>query len=348
MEIQQESIFVSSLRGFCRSLFVWLGVFAAILIAMFVYYAFSSPYQAEEKTTLTILPNLDGKRDLAPLNSPVILRINIHGVIGEPGVLDTDVIQSILFDSRENFLQHSRVKAVLLHFDTPGGTVVDSDNIYRALLQYKQKFSVPVFGYIDGMCASGGMYVASAADQVYCSHSAVVGSVGVVLGPFLNVSDMLSKIGVQSSTLTEGLDKDMMNPLRPWKPNEDESLKKIMAHYYMQFVDVVTNARPRLDRNKLIDEYGAKIFDGPTAQELGYIDVANSDCDAAMLALMKEAKIDPAQPYQVVELKLQRNVWSQLLQGKSPIITGQMEHKLQIGHEYPFKDQFAYIYQPNG
>lgn len=348
MEIQHESIFVSALRGFCRSLFIFLGVFAAIFIAIFVVFAFSSPYQTEEKTTMNILPNLEGKRELAPLNAPVILQVNIHGIVGSPEMLDTQIIQSILLDSREGLLQHDRVKGILLHINTPGGTVFDSDNIYRMLLKYKQKYNVPVFGYVDGLCASGGMYIASAADRLFCSHSGIVGSVGVIFGPFFNIYDALTKVGIEGRTLTVGTGKDEMNPFRPWKADEDESLKKIMQYSYMQFVDIVTSARPRLNKSKLINEYGAKIFDGPTAQEFGYIDVANSDYETAMLALMKEANIDPEKPYQVVELQPKRGFFNELMQGKSPLLNGRIDHRIQIGNEASFviKDKIAYLYQP--
>jgi protease IV len=350
MEIQNESIFVSALRGFCRSLFIVLGIFIAVLIASFGIMALQSPYQAEEKTTLSLLPDLDGKRTLAALNSPVILQVNINGVIGKPELLDSDAIQSVLLDSREGLLQHERVKAVLLYFNTPGGTVFDSNNIYRLLIKYKKKYNVPVFGYIDGMCASGGMYIASAADRLYCSPSSIVGSVGVIIGPFFNVSDLMTRYGVQARTLTEGLDKDMMSPLRPWKPDEDESLKKVTAFYYQQFIDIVTTGRPRLNRTKLVEEYGAKIFNGPTAQELGYVDTANSDYETVLADLMKEAKIDPAKPYQVVQLQPKRNLWADLMQGRSPLISGRIEHKLQIGSDDVsfIQDQFAYLYRPHG
>lgn len=350
MEIQKESIFVSALRGFCRSLFIMLGIFLAIFIALFAMMAFQSPYQAEEKTTLTLLPDLNGKKALAALNSPVILRVNIKGVIGDPGILDTEAMESVLLDSREGLLQQGRVKAILLYLDTPGGTVVDSDNIYRLLLNYKKKYNVPIFGYVNGLCASGGMYISSAADRIYCGPTGIVGSVGVIVGPFLNFSDAIAKIGVQARTLTEGLDKDMMSPLRPWKPDEDENLKKVVAYYYQQFVDVATSSRPRLDRHKLVEEYGAKVFDGPTAEQLGYIDVANSNYETALADLMKEAKIDSDKPYQVVELQPQRNLWKQLMQGRSPLTSGRLEHKLQIGSDDPsfIKDQFAYLYRPHG
>ena len=217
-------ICIFSARVLPQSVIV-LGFCIALFLVFFAIAAFQPQYQREEKTTLTLLPDLNGKKEIAPLNAPVILQINIKGVIGEPEVLDTDVIQSMLLDSRDGLLQRDRVKAILLYLDTPGGTVVDSDNIYRLLLDYKKKYGVPIFGYINGLCASGGMYVSSAADRVYCSPTGVVGSVGILIGPFFNVSEAMAKIGIEARTLTRGLDKDAMNPLRPWKPNEDEDPK---------------------------------------------------------------------------------------------------------------------------
>jgi protease-4 len=350
MEIQNESIFVSSLRGFCRCLFIMLGFFAALFLVFFAITAFQSPYQMEEKTTLTLLPDLNGRKEPVPLNAPVVLQINIKGIIGEPEMLDTDVIQSILLDSREGLLQRDRVKAVLLYLDTPGGTVVDSDNIYRLLMNYKKKYGVPVFGYINGLCASGGMYVSSAADRLYCSPTGIVGSVGVLIGPFFNVSEVMAKIGVEARTLTRGLDKDAMNPLRPWKPNEDEDLKNLTAHFYHQFVDVVTACHSRLNKTKLVEEYGAKVFDGPTAERLGYIDIADSNYETALADLLKEAKIDASQPYQVVQILPKRNFWTSLAEGRSPLMTGKLKHQLQVGsNDADFiQDQFAYLYRPHG
>lgn len=65
----------------------------------------------------------------------------------------------------------------LVYINTPGGTVVDADGIYRALLEYKTKYDVPIYAYIDGLCASGGMYVALAADKIFASDVSLIGSV---------------------------------------------------------------------------------------------------------------------------------------------------------------------------
>ncbi len=348
MEIQRESIFVSALRGFCRAFFILLGAVLALTVALVAYSALSSPYKQEEKTSLEVLPDLEWKRDLSSLTAPVILQINFHGIIGEPTKLDAETIQNILVDSRTGLLANNRVKAILLHFDTPGGTTNDSDIIYRMLLAYKEKFKVPVYGYIDGLCASGGVYISSAADKLYCSPSGIVGSVGVLIGPFFNFSDAMSRVGIQAKTITDGLNKDMMTPFRTWKPDEDASLQALTSYYYQQFVDVVTAARSGMDRTKLINEYGANVFSPPAAQERGYIDVADSSYKETVLALMQAAGIDPEKPYQIVQLKPEFRFLSSLLSGRSPLSQGKIEHQLQIGQDKSFliRDKVAYLYQP--
>jgi protease IV len=121
----------------------------------------------------------------------------------------------------------------------------------------------------------------------------------------------------------------------------------MMSFFYQQFVDIVTSARHRLDRTKLVEEYGAKIFDGSTAQTLGYVDEAACDYDTALIALMQEAKIDPAKPYQIVAFQPRRNMLTEMMQGQSPLINGKIEHQLKIGpsHYDVIKDQFAYLWK---
>jgi len=343
MEKSRESVFVSAIRSFCRMFFGMCGIFLAFVLLILGYSAFSSVSTNEEKTTMNYLTDANGSETVASLTSPVVLQINIHGVIGEPKTLDSDTFQHILTDSRVGLLASNRVKGILLRINTPGGTVVDSDNIYRMLMDYKQRFQVPVFAYVDGLCASGGMYIACAADRIYASPASTIGSVGTLIGPFFNIHTALEKIGVTTEMITEGLDKDMMSPFRPWKQGENISLKNLIGYFYNQFVDLVAASRPRIDKTKLINEYGAQIFDPIKSQELGYIDVANASRSEALLALMQEAKIDPSKPYQVVELA-PKNDWLSLFSSQSPLFTGKFVHSL--GGQKPFlQGQLSYLYQ---
>lgn len=346
MTCSRESMIRSAFRSFLKMFFAICGIFFAIFLCSLLYSLTSGTTLSESKTTMSILPDANGNRQSLSMASPVILQLNIHGVIGDPTVLDSDVVQNILIESRSGLLAHDRVKGILIHFNTPGGTVLDSDNIYRMLKEYKAQYKVPVYAYVDGLCASGGMYIASAADKIYAGPTAIVGSVGVIFGPFFNVFDTLGKLGIQTKTLTQGLDKDALNPLRPWKEGEDASYKAIISYFYDQFVHVVTSARPKLDKDKLIHEYGAQIFDPIRAENYGYIDHANSSRNATLLALLQEANIDPEKAYQVVELEPKHEWIADLLQGKLQFLNGKMEHSLDLGQP-KIRDHFAYLYKPD-
>jgi len=346
MEIQRESIFVSALRSFCRMFFAVVGIMLAFILVSYLYSSLSGTATTiDDRTKIKYLPDANNKRELVASTAPVILQLNIHGVIGEPKVLDTDIVQDILVESRTGTLKNDRVKGILLHMNTPGGTVIDSDNIYQMLMKYKEQYKVPVFAYVDGLSASGGMYIMCAADQVYAGPAAVIGSVGIIMGPFFNFFEGLENIGIKSRTLTKGLDKDMMSPFRPWKEGEDASLKALADFFYDRFVNLVATSRPRIDREKLVSVYGAQVYDPVAAQNFGYIDVANSSRNETLLALMKEANVDPTKPYQVVTLEEKSEWLSTLFNQTSPIVTGKIEHSLDTGSP-KIRDQFAYLYQP--
>ena len=349
MKVIQESIFVGAVRSFCTSFAAILGILIGIIVIICGITIFSGPNIYPDKSDFKIEPDASGNVQLLGESSPVVLRIDFHGVIGDID-LTTQKIERILRDSHEHLLKKNRVKAILLHMNTPGGEVTNADGIYRALLDYKKKYQVPIYAYVDGLCASGGMYIASAADRIYASPTSTIGSVGIILGPAFNFSQTMDKIGVQSVTLTEGKDKDMLNPFRPWQEGEYDSLKVILSTLYDRFVQVVTSARPQLDKEQLINEYGAQVYLSEKAQELGYIDVANTDYPTALSDLAKEAKIPEDQSYQVVRLEIPHPFLSQLANGRSPLLSGKLTHQFQVGPNLnsDMSGKFLYLYQPSG
>ncbi|MBI3508754.1 MAG: S49 family peptidase, partial [Chlamydiia bacterium] len=125
MDIQRESVFISALRSFLKAFFALAGLFLAFVIFSSVYAFMSGGSLIEEKTSLTILPDANNQRTLVSPSAPAILQINIHGVIGMDGKdINSQAMENILIDSRTGMLAHDRVKAILLHINTPGGTVV--------------------------------------------------------------------------------------------------------------------------------------------------------------------------------------------------------------------------------
>jgi signal peptide peptidase SppA len=262
--------------------------------------------------------------------------------------MTAEKIESMLLNSHSDLLSGGRVKGILLHMDTPGGEVSNADGIYRALLAYKKKYNVPVYAYVDGMCASGGMYIASAADKILASPSSVIGSIGVIIGPTFNFSGLMDQYGVQAMTITQGKDKDMLNPFRPWKPGEDRCLQTITADLYNQFVDIVLQARPMMDKQRLINEYGAQIYIATEAQKLGYIDDAASSYYSAIAELAKAAQIPDDHPYQVVNLEPQHLFFANFTDMKTNLLSGKITHIFQMGPymNSELSGKFLYLYQP--
>lgn len=342
-----SSIFSSSLRSFCKSFAVVLGFMVAIAGAAIIIALVSDDITTPDKEKLTVSADADGARKVLPETAPVILRINVAGVVGE-GNLTGSKIENLLLASREGVLKDNRVKGVLLYINTPGGTANDADIIYRALLAYKEKYQVPIYSYVEGLCASGGMYIAAASDKIFSSPESVIGSIGVVLGPTFNVVAAMEKLGVKALTLTEGKDKDMLNPFRVWVPGEEESIKKIILALYERFVDIVVAARPALDRNKLVQDYGAQIFIAEEAAELGFIDDGNSDYNKALKELVAVANIKEDEKYQVLHIEPSRGIISGLAQGAAPLLKGSVKHVFPLGPNITseMSGKFLYLYTP--
>ncbi len=344
----RDSILLSALRAFFIALFSMTGLILGIIPAILVFSLFSSSTDIEPETNFDVelLPNADGVRKSLSKSTPVILNIDIKGSIGLTD-LSLHTINDLLVESREGALKNNRVKALLLNIESPGGTVTDSDGIYRAIKAYKEQYKVPVYAFVDGMCASGAMYIASAADKVYATEASIIGSVGVLSPSFLNLSQLIDKIGVKALTLTAGKGKDEMNPLRPWVPGEQDSLQTIINSYYTMFVDIVVAARPELDKKKLVDEYGAHIFSADVAAKHGFIDGSGQSRNDVLKLLLKQLDIKDDQ-YLVVRMK-SKNWWKTFFSESSMslLFKGKVKHEIEIAGELPaeLQGQFLYLYR---
>lgn len=346
-EPMRNSLIVASVKSFLLTLFGVLGVCFGFIIALMIISLISSSTSdtPERFFSPEIVANAEGDRTVKSSKAPVILKLNIFGAIGTE-ILNMHTVRQQLIESREGDLKNDRVKAILVHIESPGGTVTDSDGIYRALLWYKEKYHVPIYVFVDGLCASGGMYIAAAGDKVFATNSSLIGSIGVLSPPFFNVVELMNKLGVASETITAGKDKDSMNPFRPWKEGEDQNLKDIISHFYEQFVNIIVTHRPRVDREKLVQDYGAHIFPAVKAKEIGYVDHDDSNLFEVIKQLASEISIDNDY-YQVIELQ-RRNWFAELLKSQSPFATGVVKHRLDLGSENDpnLLNKFLYMYRP--
>lgn len=347
MEFTRESIFISAIRKFLNTLGVIVGIAVGIFLISLGISAISNTVQLPDKGDLTVSADADWNRKLLPATTPVILRIDISGVIGL-GELKEKKFKNMLLDSREGALANDRVKAILLYINTPGGTVTDSAGIYEALKSYKEKFQVPVFAYVEGLCASGGMFIASAADQIFATQDSIIGSVGVRWGPVFNYTGTMEKVGIEAVTITKGKDKDALNPFRPWEEDEGASIKAITAASYENFVNVVTDARKQLNKDKLINDYGANVFIASKSQELGYIDHADANYNDALKELVQAAGIKEGEKYQVLEIEPSHSLLKGLTNEKLGLLSGKIQHVFPLGPNMTteLSGKPLFLYQP--
>lgn len=345
----RESIFFASIRSFFVVLFGIMGLIIGFFLVVIVIGAMVETSEGEPEITYKyspeIKPNALGVRKSLSSTAPVILKINFRGILGTEA-LNRHTIRQQLIESRERSFKDNRVKALLLHIDSPGGTVVDADAIYRAIKDYKETYKVPVFAYVDGLCASGGMYVAASADKIFASDVSIIGSIGVISPSFFNVSQLLDKVGVQSLTLSDGKGKDDLNPLRPWRKGEEDNIKAIIANFYDMFIEIITTNRPELNKAKLIDDYGANIFVATKAKEYGYIDESGYSLNQTLNELAKKIGIEDDY-YQVVELE-SRSWITELFKSEWGLLKGRITHQVALTPDTDPKllNQYLYLYRP--
>ncbi len=226
-------------------------------------------------------------------SGPKIALIDIDGVISE----QADESE-LLEPSREGMvarvreqLDHARddasVKALLLRINSPGGSVTASDILHQELLRFKRERGVPVVAHFLGVAASGGYYVAMAADQVIAQPTTVTGSIGVIfIG--LNLSGLMQKIGVTDQTLTAGDQKDAGSWLRPMKPAERANLQAVLNDMHARFKRIVVEGRPRLDAARVEALADGRIYSADQALANGLVD-ALGDLEQAVAVAQQRA-----------------------------------------------------------
>ena len=206
-------------------------------------------------------------------------------------------------------------------------------------MDYKKRYNVPIYSFTEGTCASGGVFVSSAAEKTLSTNLSMIGSVGVILGPVFNFSKLMEKVGVEAKTITEGKSKEILPFWKAWDADSGSELVPIAKQTYDVFVDTVIKARKGLSRDKLENEYGAKVFNAPTAEKHGYVEDGNASYGSALTELAKAANIEG--PYQVVRLKVHTNLLDTLI--KRGDLMGLLKGKLSGASES--QDKLLYLYQ---
>lgn len=213
--------------------------------------------------------------------------IDISGIISADSQANADYISSGL---RAAF-EHKNTAGIILRINSPGGSPVQAgyinDEIYRLRAKYP---TIPFYSVITDIGASGGYYIAVAADKIYVDKASIVGSIGVTLSSFGFV-DGMEKLGIERRLLHAGTNKGLLDPFLPLQIDETEHVEIMLANIHQQFIDAVKKGRgDRLIDDKII--FSGLIWTGEQSIELGLVDAIGSTGHVAREVIGTEHIVD--------------------------------------------------------
>ncbi len=213
--------------------------------------------------------------------------IELNGVIAPDSEASADRIITALRSAFED----DGTKGVILRINSPGGSPVQSGYIFDEIKRLRGLHpETPLYAVITDICASGGYYVAAAADQIYADKASMVGSIGVLMNGFGFV-DVMDKVGVERRLLTAGDHKGFLDPFSPMRPEETAHVETMLTEIHQQFIDTVKKGRG--DRIKNTEGiFSGLIWTGEKSIEMGLVDALGSSSYVARDVIGAEDIVD--------------------------------------------------------
>lgn len=213
--------------------------------------------------------------------------IDIDGVIAT----NTEARADYVVTGLRRAFEDPNTKGIIIRINSPGGSPVQSGYINDEIIRLREEYpDIPLYAVIRDICASGGYYIASAADEIYADKASLVGSIGVVMAGF-GFTDAIEKLGVERRLLHAGDNKGFLDPFQPLKTDEVEHVQGLLGDIHQQFIDVVKKGRG----DKLVNEtdlFSGLIWSGEEAVELGLVDGLASSSKVAREIIGVEDIVD--------------------------------------------------------
>ena len=172
----------------------------------------------------------------------VVPVVRLSGVIGAVTPLRPGMTLAGVAKTLERAFAVTNAKAVALVINSPGGSPVQSRQIYLRIRQLAQEKKLPVLVFVEDVAASGGYMIACAGDEIFCDPSSILGSIGVVGGSF-GFTDLIRKIGVERRLYTSGEHKATLDPFLPEDPDDEARLKALQREIHATFIALVKQSR---------------------------------------------------------------------------------------------------------
>ena len=202
---------------------------------------------------------------------PVVPVVRLSGVIGAVTPLRPGLTLAGVARMLERAFSMRNAKAVALVINSPGGSPVQSRQIYLRIRQLAADKKLPVLVFVEDVAASGGYMIACAGDEIFCDPSSILGSIGVVGGSF-GLQGLMKKIGVERRLYTAGEHKAMLDPFLPENPDDVARLKKIQREIHALFISLVKESRGTRLKGPDDELFTGEYWAGDSAIGLGLAD----------------------------------------------------------------------------
>ena len=221
------------------------------------------------------------------VTGPHTALIEIAGVIEPGGEVNADAVIGSLNEAYDNV----NTKGIILRFNTPGGSPVQSGIINDEIVRQKKLHpKIPVYGVVEDICASGGYYIAAATDKIYVDKGSIVGSIGVLMDGY-GFTEAMKKVGVERRLLTAGENKAMLDPFSPVNEKHQALAQKMLNEIHEQFKTVVRNGRgSRLKETP--ETFSGLFWSGEQSIKLGLADALGSADYVAREVIKHEEIVD--------------------------------------------------------
>lgn len=234
--------------------------------------------------------------------SPHTALIDLNGEIGGNDGITADK----LIGAMNTAFDDKHTQAVVFRINSPGGSPVQAGQVYDEIKRLRGKHpKIPLYVVVDDICASGGYYIAAAADKIFVDKASLVGSIGVLMDGF-GFTEGMKKLGVERRLLTAGENKGFLDPFSPIQANQETHAKLMLEEIHQQFIQVVRQGRgKRLKETP--DMFSGLVWSGARSIELGLAD-ALGNLDTVARDVVKVEDIVDFTPQEGLADRLARRI----------------------------------------
>lgn len=257
------------------------------------------------------------KGDELVATGPHTALVELQGEIGgENGMSADDLIGAL-----DTAFENKHTKGVVMRINSPGGSPVHAGQVHDEIVRLRAKYPrIPFYVVVDDLCASGGYYIAAAADRIFVDKASLIGSIGVLMDGF-GFTEAMRKLGVERRLLTAGEHKGFLDPFAPIDPVEEAHAKAMLHEIHQQFIQAVRQGRgKRLKETP--DMFTGLIWNGTRSIELGLADALGS-LDYVAREVVKAEDILDYTPQEGLAERLARRIGTSIGERLRPWAEGQ-------------------------